>query len=87
MPITKQQNVSLKPITTFGVDVKAKELIEKFNVKSIEELKILSNKDSSLLNQSQVVWLNWAKNLLTAIEALQNPIKKEEEKEEELHNK
>ena len=47
--------------------VKAKELIEKFNVKSIEELKILSIKDSSLLNQSQKVGLKYVKDLVQRI--------------------
>lgn len=39
MPITKQQNVSLKPITTFGVDVKAKELIEFESINQLFEIK------------------------------------------------
>ena len=39
MPITKQKNVSLKPITTFGVDVIAKELIEFESINQLSEIK------------------------------------------------
>ncbi len=49
MPIKTQHNVSLKPITTFGIDVKAKELIEFESVNQLTEIEFINYPNKLIL--------------------------------------
>lgn len=58
MPIKTQHNVSLKPITTFGIDVKAKELIEFESVNQLTEIEFINYPNKLILGGEVIFYSN-----------------------------